>query len=432
MLVLLFLFSIAPVVNAQVPAAEVPDVTYADILKDPDNLELNFRYAKTLINRGDLLAAATVLERILIIRPDEIEIRVIYAVLLFRIGNLDEAQSEFLNIQKAETPEDVARQADQYLERIQEERKQFKLSMTFGIGGQYDTNRTAAPNSGEFLFLDFPLRDLQGTVDDQAVIAFLTVDGSYDLQSQRQHQLLGSVSVYSSTQQEVEDLNVLAVASEVGVLYRHPLVDVTVLATGAVAGVTERPYENPYYYALGGKVRFENSRQKGSKYAFELHLRDEQYFEKISSTKDGLRTVAKLSASTTFSKNHYATASLHVIDKQASARFEEYFGVRINPSFTWFLDSGAYVTANVAFELDDYETPNLFVSVKTRRDKIFSGGLEIGVPLVTLMGTDDYSEALDGIRLVTNAGYYRQDSNIQNFEYDNIRAQVLIVKRWNF
>ena len=127
-----------------------------------------------------------------------------------------------------------------------------------------------------------------------------------------------------------------------------------------------------------------------------------------------------------------AAVSLHVIDKQASARFEEYFGVRINPKFTWFLNSGAYVTANAAFELDDYETPNLFVSAKIRRDKIFSGGLQVGVPLVTLIGTDVYSEVLDGIRLVANAEYYRQDSNIQNFEYDNIRTQVFIVKRWNF
>ena len=146
--------------------------------------------------------------------------------------------------------------------------------------------------------MDFPLRDVQGSIDDKALVAFFSVDGSYDLQTQRQHKLLGSIDVYSSTQREVEDLNVVAVASELGGLYRHPLVDVTLLATGAVAGVTEQPYENPFYYSIGGKIILEKLVQKRIKLAFELHVRDEQYFERISSTKDGLRYVAKLSAST--------------------------------------------------------------------------------------------------------------------------------------
>lgn len=43
------------------------DVTYEQVLKNPDNPALNAAYARGQIKRGDLLGASTTLERILLV-----------------------------------------------------------------------------------------------------------------------------------------------------------------------------------------------------------------------------------------------------------------------------------------------------------------------------------------------------------------------------
>ncbi|MGH7006617.1 MAG: tetratricopeptide repeat protein, partial [Alphaproteobacteria bacterium] len=42
------------------------DVSFEEVLRDPDNAELNYAYALTLIRQGDLLGALSTLERILL------------------------------------------------------------------------------------------------------------------------------------------------------------------------------------------------------------------------------------------------------------------------------------------------------------------------------------------------------------------------------
>ncbi|MBI5883660.1 MAG: hypothetical protein HZB91_11220 [Elusimicrobia bacterium] len=46
------------------------EVTYEQVMADPDNIELNYRYALSRVGRGDLRAAASTLERILLVKSD--------------------------------------------------------------------------------------------------------------------------------------------------------------------------------------------------------------------------------------------------------------------------------------------------------------------------------------------------------------------------
>jgi Flp pilus assembly protein TadD len=70
------------------------EVTYEDVLANPDNIDLNFAYAQVQIARGDLKNAAATLERILLIEQDLPRVRLLYAIVLFRLDNLDEAERE--------------------------------------------------------------------------------------------------------------------------------------------------------------------------------------------------------------------------------------------------------------------------------------------------------------------------------------------------
>jgi hypothetical protein len=56
-------------------------VTYEEVLKDPDNVELNLGFARTQIRSGNLNGAAATLERVLLVQPRNLSVRILYAVL---------------------------------------------------------------------------------------------------------------------------------------------------------------------------------------------------------------------------------------------------------------------------------------------------------------------------------------------------------------
>jgi len=76
------------------PVEGAGDITFQDVLDDPDNLGLNFRYAKAQIDSGNLTGAVATLERMLLIDPDLAEIRVYYGLVLFRLDSLGEAERQ--------------------------------------------------------------------------------------------------------------------------------------------------------------------------------------------------------------------------------------------------------------------------------------------------------------------------------------------------
>ena len=78
------------------------DVTFEQVLADPDNIDLNFRYAETQIRKGDVRGASATLERILLIEPDLPRVRLLYAIVQFRLENLAEAERELVRATKME------------------------------------------------------------------------------------------------------------------------------------------------------------------------------------------------------------------------------------------------------------------------------------------------------------------------------------------
>ena len=71
------------------------DSTDADILAHPDDIVLNFRWAKAQLARGEVRGASATLERILVLDPDLAPVRLYYAIVLYRLDSLDEARSQF-------------------------------------------------------------------------------------------------------------------------------------------------------------------------------------------------------------------------------------------------------------------------------------------------------------------------------------------------
>jgi Flp pilus assembly protein TadD len=83
-----------------------PRITYAQILADPDNIELSVKYAQQLINDGEFQKATISLERILLLNPEVDKARLLMALVFFRLGSFSEAESELNFLKTRELSEE--------------------------------------------------------------------------------------------------------------------------------------------------------------------------------------------------------------------------------------------------------------------------------------------------------------------------------------
>ncbi|MBL4721057.1 MAG: hypothetical protein JKY20_08005, partial [Alphaproteobacteria bacterium] len=188
----------------QLPSAEA--VTFADVLKDPDNVDLNFRFAKSQVSRGDVKGAVGTLERILLVTPELAPVRLFYAIVLYRLDSLDEAEREFIALSKLKLSSKVKTQVDQFLSDIVLRRKKTRYKVQLTIGGHYDSNRNSAPrtNQVEVAGILFNLTGRSRKQDDAALIGVVTAEPVHDLGMQAPHELHVSATYFHDEQMSID------------------------------------------------------------------------------------------------------------------------------------------------------------------------------------------------------------------------------------
>lgn len=164
-----------------------PPVTFQQVLEDPDNIELNVRYALTQIRDGNVRGAGATLERVLLIRPDLAVVRVLFAIVLFRLDNLDEAERELVSLLELDLEPKLRRQIDQYLDQIASRRKKTIFTFAMNFATQYDWNRNASPKSEIRLAADLPTRTTgdSSRQDDLALNGLAQLSFEHDLGLQK-------------------------------------------------------------------------------------------------------------------------------------------------------------------------------------------------------------------------------------------------------
>ena len=75
------------------PAAHA-EVTWPNLMADPDNAELNRQFVSERLTEGDLPAALSAVERLIILRPTDIPARILRAEILVNLANDTLAKGE--------------------------------------------------------------------------------------------------------------------------------------------------------------------------------------------------------------------------------------------------------------------------------------------------------------------------------------------------
>ena len=178
------------------------EVTYEQILMDPDNVSLNQAYVRERLAAGDLSQALVSVERIILLQPLNMDARVARAQILMRLGNMTSAKQELDALDALPLGDRLSAQVDELLAEVEAQQQRWSVlgSVSFGfssddnVGNHTDTGRTAdASGLDNGAFIDSEGFDSQRS-DEQAFVS-ASITASYDLGNQTSDSLYYSLRV---------------------------------------------------------------------------------------------------------------------------------------------------------------------------------------------------------------------------------------------
>ena len=403
-------------------------VTYADVLKDPDNIELSFLFARTQVQNGNLYGAATTLERLVLLNPYLVQVRLFNAVVLYRLEDLDEAEREFTAVAALDITPEVRDQVDAYLERIRLQRKRTRYTASLSLGGHYDSNRNAVPVSDTALFIDIPVVVGDGEDDDFGFLGIGSFRVDHDLGYQERHELFGALTYYHDDQIQQDEFDLQSFNLEGGGIYRDGPWSIIPTAFATHLQLSRETY----FREFGVGVRVVRKYDSNISMFVGLHLSD-QDFDGIAENsaaplREGSQLEGMIGATYVLSPAVRISADYLHFEKNAKADFFGYGRDQLRFNHTMLLGEGQFLVTNLKFQRDRYDEADIFISSRTRHDNTFTARTTYGAPLKFFVGPGKLHRELEDVTLSASGEWYRTSSNIPNFDYRNFHFQALLTK----
>ena len=414
-------------------------VTYREVLRDPDNVELNLRFASTQISRGNFRGASATLERILLMAPNLIPIKLLYGVVLFRQGNLDEAKAVFNRLAALDLPVSIRAEVEVYLDAINRARQLTTYTASVSFGSHLDSNRTTAPRSNLRLLSDVPVTVARAE-SDFGYIGLASIRVDHNLGYQEGHSLFAALSYYQDEQTAEDPQDLQSFALEGGGVYRNFFMngDLTAKLTFNQFRLSRETFLHEY----GGVMRYDRSFSADRTGFFSANLAHQSFspiFENSTSPqRNGRRISGMVGVSYAISPAHRIALDVQLLDRNAkasgAAEYFSYLRQRARLNHTWLLGEGQFLLSSFSYTRDRYADPDSFVSGRTRHNDDMRMSITYGAPLSFLLGKLGVGlwQPLEDVTFTPSVEFTRARSNLQNFDYSNWKIQGLFTKTWKF
>ncbi len=368
-------------------AKGLPGVGYSEVLAAPDDPSLNLRYVKDLIAKGNVQLAAATTERILLQYPEADDVRLLYAVLLYRMDVLDEAsvQLDILQMHKPSGP--IQGEIARYRELIKQRLNPLKRNAALSLGMHFDTNRNTFPDNGKVLIRDIPFVIPSGEIDDWGRLAIGSAQIAKDTGHQNLQQIFADVALLYDDQVEVDALDVNALLINTGFLYKTIYGDLIPAVHASWIELDSNKYSRDYGLSLRAQRPVFKSKIKA--YA-QITTGWRKYNNTtslpFSSEQDGNYQRVEIGGDRQFN----ATTGLRLAGAfnsvDADLAYEGYDGFDVSATLTKVLPRGTFLLASVSLEKQFYDGPDPFISAGTREDRDLEIDLTYGVPVGTVIG----------------------------------------------
>ena len=177
------------------------EVTYEQLLQDPDNIELNQQYIREQLAAGELSQALVSIERVILLKPLDMDARLARAQVLFRLGNMTSAQQELEALDQLPLGDRLDEQVDQLLSEVIARQKRWSFEGNVSIGLGYDDNIGGHTDTGNVALNDGSVQ-INGYSDSENVnfqrsdydaTVSLSLQANYDLGNQTNDSVYASI-----------------------------------------------------------------------------------------------------------------------------------------------------------------------------------------------------------------------------------------------
>ena len=304
------------------------NVTYEEVLKDPDNIALNLGFARTQIRSGDLNGASATLERVLLINPKNLSVRILYAVVLYRLDARNDALRELRNVLKYKLSGGVRAELSGYLSELTLRNKRTIWTALFHTSYQFETNRNSVP-AGRTLAILNGFANLNGenqATADSAIRGLARLSVEHKIGGYRGHKILARVGLYHSEQMRLDRLTLTLGNFEGGFLWDLSPVQLRTLVFAQYLILSHEGF-----LASGGvKLQADWWITKETTLLGRVTF-DSQHFKELhESSNQSRRTGPQISGSGAvrhrISAQHLGTAGVRLIRKTANVNYWRYYG----------------------------------------------------------------------------------------------------------
>ncbi len=412
---------------------DLGQISYEQILAEPDNIQQNLIYAQQQAEQNNLLGAAAALERTLMIKPDEPEVRLFYAVVLFRLDNLAEAERELKTLDALSPPPSLKAEINRYLREIKRRKRSTRLSLRQSNGFGLDSNRNASPSSKHRLFGDTEL-DVSGSDirrDDTHFLNITNVDVVQDLGMQGGHELFGNFTHYRQDQTQVDSLDIGSFSYELGGNYKTRWFQFTPSFEASHVFLSHQTFLR----TQSGKFFFSKQYRKWDTAAgFEISRQDYSPIDEnnVARERTGNQFQYLFGGGYQLTSSMRAFVDFGFVDKHAKHDYNAYRRFQMTLGHTWVLPRGIFAVNVLEPGWDFYNEPDVAIAGRDRRDKTFRFRSTIGAPLTTFGLKRVLPAIIEDITVSVSFEYFRAISTITNYTYTNNKFQTLMTKTFDF
>ncbi|MBI5622389.1 MAG: tetratricopeptide repeat protein [Elusimicrobia bacterium] len=416
---------------AERKAVEGDRVAFAQVLADPDNIDLNYRYARTQIAAGDVKGAAATLERILMVDPSLHRVRLLYALALYRLDNLNEAKRELDALSALSLPPKLAAELSDLSNLITKRLRSTHVDVMIGAGFDYDSNRSATPGSEQLLFADnfIALTPVNPVTEDTAMIGLGTVRVTHDAGTQNGHEVFGGFGWYRAEQTVHDNLDLQVFSIDHGWILKFGRNTLTPKVNWDHVYLSEEKFlERPAI-----SLRYDRRLSDRLGLDFEMKLADDIYFrtsgvpraeERSGRQWDFALGLGYVLSPAARVHGGYTLTGKNVEDK--SFEYNAFDRHSVNTSLSYLLGKGMFLLVSGIMDIDRYDARDPMIGVKVRDDLTYRARLTFGTPLGFI------HKHFKDFTFTQSYEYYRAESNITNYAYDNNKLSSLVTYKWGW
>ncbi len=397
----------------------------------PDDPDLNLDFARRAADAGDLNGAAGALERVLLADPNRHGARLMYAVVLFRLDDLQGARDQLDQLDPVTLTPLQRAEAARYRARIERARSTTRVSGSLSAALIWEEDAAGALTT-QFDSVVTPAPEEGGAV---AITARLNVTN--DLQNAPGYAVYGSVG--GSDKSTFDDINgdVRRGDVEAGLSYTGRL---NAWNVSAVARAVDLPDESGLREAgvkAQARVRVSNATTVALSGEAVSQAFDEPAVDALAAIiggdRDGWRYDFNLGVSHRLTARSSVGVSVGWVDKQADYEPFGYSGPGLQARYDAAFRRGEYVALSGGLQWLDYDAADpVFIGFGTpaREDRRGWARLAVGAPISAFTQAGATGDWRQDVGVEAALTYGARESLAPLADYDSLGAELRLT--WRF